>query len=70
MRRLMVSAIAACLAVSALPAKNRGVIDTAQSPHVTMRSVDLDAVNWTSGFWADRFYLDSDRLLKRLPCDA
>ena len=29
----------------------------AASPHVKLRSVDLDAVRWTRGFWADRFEL-------------
>jgi DUF1680 family protein len=36
-------------------AKNRGIIDTSCSPHVKLRSVDIDAVRWTKGFWADRF---------------
>ncbi|MEK7752961.1 MAG: glycoside hydrolase family 127 protein [Acidobacteriota bacterium] len=38
-------------------AQNRGVIDTSQSPHVKLNAVDLAAVRWTRGFWADRFEL-------------
>lgn len=49
--------LAAILLAAALPAaqRNRGVIDTSASPHVKVRSFDLDAVRWTQGFWADRF---------------
>jgi len=34
-----------------------GLMDTSQSPHVRMRGVNLDAVRWTEGFWADKFDL-------------
>jgi DUF1680 family protein len=32
-----------------------GVIDTAASPHMVLRSVGLADVRWTNGFWANRF---------------
>ena len=35
----------------------RGVADTSASPHVRLRSLDMDAVRWTDGFWAERFEL-------------
>ncbi len=56
-RMLMTLRLPAALLLTLLPcaAQNRGVIDTSQSPHVSQRSVDIAAVNWTSGFWADRF---------------
>ena len=44
-------------AFSAVDAAGRGVVDTSSSPHVKLRSVDLDAARWTDGFWADRFEL-------------
>ncbi len=34
-----------------------GLVDTASSPHAEVRSVGLDEVRWTNGFWADRFDL-------------
>jgi DUF1680 family protein len=34
-----------------------GVVDTSASPHVEFRNVDLEAVRWTEGFWAERFEL-------------
>ncbi len=31
-----------------------GLTDTSVSPHVRLRSVKIDAVQWTDGFWAER----------------
>lgn len=33
----------------------RGLVNTASSPYVRLRSVDMDDVQWTRGFWADKF---------------
>ena len=33
----------------------RGLVNTASSPHVRLRSVDMSDVLWTHGFWADKF---------------
>jgi DUF1680 family protein len=38
-------------------AKNRGITNTASSPYVKIRSVDIDDVKWTKGFWAEKFDL-------------
>lgn len=32
-----------------------GLTDTSASPHVRLRSVRIDDVRWTDGFWAERF---------------
>lgn len=37
--------------------RGRGVIDTTASPYCKLKSVNLDAVKWTHGFWAERFDL-------------
>ena len=34
-----------------------GIVDTTASTHAQVRTVGLDAVRWTQGFWADRFEL-------------
>lgn len=31
------------------------IVDLARTPHVKMRSVPYDAVQWTTGFWAERY---------------
>ncbi|HVM62638.1 MAG TPA: glycoside hydrolase family 127 protein [Verrucomicrobiae bacterium] len=40
---------------SSLSAAEPGVVDTSASPHAAVRTVGLDEVRWTRGFWADRF---------------
>ncbi len=35
--------------------RDYGIIKTAASPFCRLRSVDLKSVQWTEGFWADRF---------------
>ncbi|MBN2317037.1 MAG: glycoside hydrolase family 127 protein [Sedimentisphaerales bacterium] len=32
-----------------------GITNTTTSPHAMLRSVDIGAVQWTDGFWAERF---------------
>lgn len=67
MRRNTLAAVWVALTLAGMAAaRNRGVIDTSESPHVRMRTMDLDAVAWTGGFWADRFNLVSETGLPRL----
>lgn len=42
------------LFVGALSAQEKGLTNTAQSPLVAKRAVDIGDVSWTKGFWADR----------------
>ena len=37
--------------------QTRGITATAKSPYVKLKSVNIDQVRWTRGFWADRFAL-------------
>jgi hypothetical protein len=34
-------------------AGGHGVVDTSKSPHVKLRSLPMEDVKWTTGFWAD-----------------
>jgi len=43
--------------LNALYAQEQGVINTARSPHVTLKSINIGDCQWTSGFWADKFKL-------------
>ncbi|MFB0524528.1 MAG: glycoside hydrolase family 127 protein, partial [Phycisphaerae bacterium] len=45
------------LTSSPISAKNRGITNTSASPYVKLRSVDVDDVKWTKGFWAEKFDL-------------
>ncbi len=51
---------------STAPAADHGLIKTNRSPHAEMQSVDLGAVQWTDGFWADRFQQCHEVTLPRL----
>ncbi len=46
-----------CLGGSCARAAEKGLASTWASGHVRLRSVDIDAVRWTDGFWAERFDL-------------
>jgi len=43
-----------------------GVVDTASSPFAQIRSVGLDEVRWTDGFWADRFELCRTQMVPKM----
>lgn len=37
--------------------QEHGIINTSNSPHVKLRSIDIGDCRWTEGFWADKFKL-------------
>ena len=43
-----------------------GIINNSASPHSTLRSVDLDEVRWTAGFWKQRFDLVKDVTIPKM----
>ena len=52
MRRFFFAALMMiCVTVMA----QRGITSTTQSSHALMSSVPLTSVQWTDGFWAERF---------------
>ena len=38
-------------------AAGRGLTNTSSSPYVRLKSIDIDGVKWTRGFWAEKFGL-------------
>jgi DUF1680 family protein len=55
MRPHLVLFVVVGLAAGYAGGAGRGLTDTSASPHARLRSVDIDAVRWTGGFWAERF---------------
>ena len=49
-----------------LIAQNKGLVNTAKSPYAKLQSVDMGDVQWTKGFWADRFAVCKDSMVPRL----
>lgn len=44
----------------------RGAVDTSRSPHVRLKTLRMTDVQWTDGFWADRFELCHKSMLPTL----
>ncbi len=48
-------AVVCCFCMIALcHGQERGITNLAQSPHVTLKSIDIGDCRWTTGFWADK----------------
>jgi uncharacterized protein len=47
-------------------AQKYALVNTAASPHATLEGMDMSAVHWTKGFWADRFQVCRDSMLPHL----
>ena len=70
MSKLLIS-LAVLLLVCAVPlvasaSRDYGVIKNQDSPHAKLKSVDLNDVRWTDGFWAQRFAQTRDITLPKL----
>lgn len=66
MKKIVICLLIGCLSAGMIAGRNRGVIDTSESPYAKLRSVDLDAVTWNGGFWGSRFDQVRDVGLPRL----
>ncbi len=69
MEKLLACLVASLLFATSVPgAANRdyGVIKNQDSPHAKLKSVDLNDVRWTGGFWADQFAKTRDVTLPKL----
>jgi DUF1680 family protein len=65
MVRILLVLILSAIGNTAL-AGGQGAVDTSKSPHVKLRSLPMEDVKWTTGFWADRFELCHKSMLSRL----
>ena len=52
-------------APSPLP-QNAALVNTTSSPHAALHSVNMGEVQWTRGFWADRFAVCRDSMIPHL----
>lgn len=46
-----------------LVAQSGGLVNSAKSPYTKLQSVDLDAVQWTDGFWKEQFEVGKNHTL-------
>lgn len=47
-------------------AQQRGLVNTSTSPYAGRTTVDIGSVQWTSGFWAERFAVCRDSMVPHL----
>ncbi|WP_229209702.1 aceric acid hydrolase [Dyadobacter koreensis] len=46
--------------------QSKGLVNTSKSSHAKLYSTDMDAVQWTQGFWADRFRVCKEMMVPDL----
>ncbi|WP_255157696.1 hypothetical protein [Siphonobacter sp. BAB-5385] len=63
-RRISIAGLVGCSTLSL--AQTNSLVNTSQSKFSRLRSLDLDAVQWTTGFWADRFRVCRDSMVPQL----
>ena len=47
-------------------AQTKGLVNTTASKHAILSTFDMGDVQWTSGFWADRFHICKDSMLPQI----
>ncbi|WP_346863393.1 glycoside hydrolase family 127 protein [uncultured Draconibacterium sp.] len=53
--RFLTTIIGFTLLAGVLSAQEKGLTNNSKSPYIKLKSVNIGDVNWTSGFWAERF---------------
>jgi DUF1680 family protein len=61
-RLIVIIGIAICMQAAA----QNGLVNTANSPHAKLSAVGLNDVQWTKGFWAERFAVCRDEMVPQL----
>ena len=65
-RSILVFLLVCSTSVASAASRDYGVIKNQDSPHAKLKSVDLNDVGWTGGFWADQFAKTRDVTLPKL----
>jgi DUF1680 family protein len=53
-------------APAAARAQDKSLVNTTESQHAVLESVDMGDVHWTTGFWAERFQVCRDSMIPHL----
>ena len=64
MKRIFVGCV--LLASSVIHAQEKSLTNTSKSSYAKLRSVDMNAVQWTNGFWAERFQVCRDSMVPNM----
>ncbi len=55
-----------CVSVAQITLSQNGLVNTNASPHAKLTSVGMGEVQWTNGFWAERFAVCRDAMVPQL----
>jgi uncharacterized protein len=55
-----------CTSIFNLAAQDASLVNTSKSPFAKLKSVDMNSVQWTTGFWADRFGVCKQNMVPQL----
>lgn len=47
-------------------AQDKSLVNTSRSPHAKLQSLNMNDVNWTTGFWADRFRVAQETMVPNM----
>ncbi|OIN58704.1 aceric acid hydrolase [Arsenicibacter rosenii] len=64
--RLFAQGCVSALVILPAGAQTKALVNSSQSKFVRLRGVDMQQVNWTTGFWADRFRVCRDSMVPQL----
>ncbi len=65
-KKIYISLLAGFLALNSSYAQTKAMVNTAASPYAKLKSLDMGAVNWTNGFWAERFQVCKESMVPQL----
>jgi len=66
MMKLFFIGIVLMLIGANIQAQQHALMNTSASPYAKLQSVDMGAVSWTDGFWAERFQVCKDSMIPQL----
>jgi len=47
-------------------AQDKSMVNTSQSPYAKLKSIDMGDVQWTTGFWAERFKVCKESMVPHM----
>jgi uncharacterized protein len=66
MNRIIATVLLLSGLTTASSAQDKSLVNTSQSPHAKLQSLNMRDVTWTTGFWADRFKVASETMVPNM----
>jgi DUF1680 family protein len=65
-QNVLLALVIGCISANQSIAQNKSLVNTTKSSFAKLGSVDLDDVQWTKGFWADRFKVCKETMVPNM----